>query len=175
MDTAEIQQAANKYYKEIYFFCLQKVNYKEVLAKDLVQDVFLMLQIKHNTLQANNIRSWLYTVADKKVYETFRKNEQRKQWLPLDADMPLAKSEDILAQAEKQIDDEEIERIKTEILQSLPPSSQTLYAQLYVEKRPYTEIAALHNTSENTVRVQGFRLRQEIGALIKTTLQAINK
>lgn len=54
MNKSELEHIAAAYYEEIYLFCLRKVNYDEHLARDLVQDVFLLLLERHGGLTNRN-------------------------------------------------------------------------------------------------------------------------
>ena len=76
MNKSELEHIAAAYYEEIYLFCLRKVNYDEHLARDLVQDVFLLLLERHGGLTNTNLRAWLYSVADKKIKEAYKKEKK---------------------------------------------------------------------------------------------------
>lgn len=79
MNKSELEHIAAAYYEEIYLFCLRKVNYDEHLARDLVQDVFLLLLERHGGLTNTNLRAWLYSVADKKIKEAYKKREKKSK------------------------------------------------------------------------------------------------
>ena len=84
MNKSELEHIAAAYYEEIYLFCLRKVNYDEHLARDLVQDVFLLLLERHGGLTNTNLRAWLYSVADKKIKEAYKKEKKNQKLFSID-------------------------------------------------------------------------------------------
>lgn len=131
MNRSELEHIA-AYYEEIYLFCLRKVNYNEHLAKDLVQNVFLLLLERHDGLTNTNLRAWLYSVADKKIKEAYKKEAKNQKFLSIDhSDQEIPCDSDPLTLLENSITGDEIAHGKTEVLNSLAPKEMELYENLY--------------------------------------------
>ena len=70
------------YYREIFRYCYNRLYGDFHAAEDCTQEVMLVLYKKVNTLDmSKEIRSWLYSVADKKI-----KTYQRKKVDTMDID-----------------------------------------------------------------------------------------
>jgi len=60
------EEAAEKYYRSVYLYCLSLLNYDVLAAEDCTQDVFALLVQKKDKLNFHdNIRGWLYAAADR--------------------------------------------------------------------------------------------------------------
>jgi len=171
MTKSELEQIATQYYNEIHSFCLRKLNYNINLADDLVQDVFLLLQMRHDNMDNKNLRAWLYSVADKKIKETYRKTNNTVSIESMAIDIPV--EIDILSEIENSISNDEIEIKKTDIINKLPAKEKELYFKIYIANKKYAEIAKEYNTTENTIKLRAFRLRKHIKELLKITLSFI--
>lgn len=75
------EEAAERYYRAIYLYCLQLMNQDVLAAEDCTQDVFaLMIQKKDSLDFKQNIRGWLYAVADR-ICKNYRKREMKRTTL----------------------------------------------------------------------------------------------
>lgn len=72
------EDAAKKYYKSIFQFCLRILEYDGYAAEECTQEVFVLLVQKKDTLHFDqNIRGWLYSVAER-ICKDYRKREARR-------------------------------------------------------------------------------------------------
>ena len=72
---AEIEQAYRRYYNDVFRFCLSRLN--EADAKDVTQEVFIVLQEKKDILTySSSIKFWLMDVASKKIHEEYRAQQK---------------------------------------------------------------------------------------------------
>lgn len=171
MKKPELEHIVSACYQEIYVFCLRKVNYNEHLAEDITQDVFLLLQERHDLLVNENVRAWLYSVADKKVKEAYKKEQKNQRVVSIEqSDLEIPCDCDLLALLEKSVSDDEIERCKAKVLNSLLPTEKDLYRKIYTEQKIYRKIAEEDETTEKTIRLRAFRLRRRIREVAKTML-----
>ena len=68
-------EIVNKYYSAIYNYCRTKLGYSRTAAEDVTQEVFFVLYKKLNRLKlSDNIKIWLYRVADYEIKKYIRKN-----------------------------------------------------------------------------------------------------
>ena len=163
IDAVRASEIAAEYYYDVYRFCLS-VLADPAAAEDTVQEVFLLFQLRCDSLEDKNIRSWLIHTAQNKVYEKYRELKKRNDFIPYD------ETEQALADAEAftdfdfggKVSDAEIEEIKCTILGKLTPPERELFGMIYTEKLTYAQIAARLNIAEKTVNVRSFRMRTKI-------------
>lgn len=74
MDSTECRKIIDRYYNEIYSYCFTKLKYNKHSAEDCTQEVFVIFFQKHQKLDENNIRIWLYRTADNIIKTYLRKN-----------------------------------------------------------------------------------------------------
>ena len=174
MNKSELEHIAAAYYEEIYLFCLRKVNYDEHLARDLVQDVFLLLLERHGGLTNTNLLAWLYSVADKKIKEAYKKEKKNQKLFSIDhSNQEIPCDSDILTLLENSITDDEIAHGKTQVLSSLAPKEMELYTKIYMEHKQYHTIATELQTTEKAIRLRAFRLRKRMKELSKIIFSSI--
>jgi len=131
-------------------------------AADMTQEVFLLFQEKAGELHDENIRSWLISTAEKKIYRAYRRN-LREGTLAYIEELP-PDSEALMSELDEMntISDEEVEAAKTHLLSKLSPEEQKLFKLIYQDKLKCREISALYGVSEKTINVRAFRLRSKI-------------
>ncbi|MBR3044667.1 MAG: sigma-70 family RNA polymerase sigma factor [Oscillospiraceae bacterium] len=72
------EDSIQKHYKSIFQFCLRLLEYDGYAAEECTQEVFFLLVQKKNTLRFDqNIRGWLYSVAER-ICKDYRKREARR-------------------------------------------------------------------------------------------------
>lgn len=99
------EQIAEKYYHDVYKFCCSRCRNADA-AQDITQETFLFLINKIDGLTENNIRSWLFSVANNKLYEYFRTISVENSYVCADdVDVPVDNGFD---DDEKDIDVDEI-------------------------------------------------------------------
>ncbi len=161
INKSKLNSIAGQYYDDIYRFCLYRLKNSDD-AKDITQEVFLLFKEKENELIDNHIRSWLFSVAERKIKEEYKRRKRDSHITYLDELVPY--NDEILTEFEEIdfISDEEIEATKAEILSKLSPDEQLLFKFIYQEKLKYNEIARLLGVSEKTINVRAFRMRLKI-------------
>lgn len=76
MSTTEIW---NQFSDRIFGFILSKVNDEEV-AKDILQEVFIKIHTKIDTLnERDSLSSWLFTVTRNTIYDYYRQKKVRRK------------------------------------------------------------------------------------------------
>lgn len=118
-------------------------------AKDVVQEIFLELWLKRDTLaEIRDIEPYLYVLARNKVISAFRKKniQLRNESLLLEGLNPLDYS------AEENTIARELYQQISVIVDKLPETTRQCYQLSKNEGRKNREIADLLNISEKTVR-----------------------
>ncbi len=158
---SEAERIAADHYGYIYRFCLFRLNNPDDAA-DMTQEVFLLFQQKADGLNDVNIRSWLISTAEKKIYRAYR-NKTKEANISYIEELP-PESEALMSELDEMniVSDEEIEAAKTHLLSKLSPEEQKLFKLIYQDKLKYREIAALYGVSEKTINLRAFRLRSKI-------------
>ena len=151
------------YYDDVYRFCLSRLK-KEEYASDVAQEVFLFFQERYEELADDNIRAWLYAVANNKIKEEFRAIAKREKQLIYGTVFGSHTSTDILYEMEQDnsITPEEINEKKNIILSSLTEKELKLFEMIYTKRMEYSELAKALNTSEGAARTRVCRLKTKL-------------
>lgn len=171
-----IKEICDLYYRDVYRYCFSFVKNVDD-SQDLTQETFKFLVEKAPTLQDENIKAWLYSVALIKIKKLNNSRSEDSKRLSLDdSDSWLLYDEDEIYTIEDMIskhiyDTERIQLEKQKILNSLSDSERILYEEAYVKKRKYKEIAKEKGVSDSTINVQTFRLRNKIKAIVKNIFE----
>ena len=157
------REIAALYYDDVYYLCLSRLK-RETDAADVTQEVFLFFQEKYSGLEDNLIKSWLFTVAGKKIKEQFRHIAKREKELVFGEENEPQTNMEILydtAESDK-IADEELEEKKKKVLSSLSEKELELFEMVYIKHLEYEELAKIFNVSEHAMRTRVYRLRLKI-------------
>ncbi len=167
-------EIAELYYDDVYHLCFSRLK-KEEDAADVTQEVFLFFQEKHNELEDNYIKAWLYAVANNKIKEQFRSIAKREKELIFGTVFGSHASTDILYEIEEDINitQEKLEEKKKGILSSLTEKELELFEMVYVKHMKYEELAKTFNVSEQTMRTRVYRLKLSIKEKVSFIFMAI--
>ncbi len=99
---AQCNAAAEQYYQPLYRYCLLQLGGNLSAADDCVQETFLRMLEKKDTLDfTGNIRSWLYSTAYRVIKEYRLQNRRETELFPGDNDIELVPAEEEHASAEE--------------------------------------------------------------------------
>lgn len=89
-------QIWNQFSDRIYAFILSRVNDEEI-AKDILQEVFIKIHTKLDSLDdQNSLSSWLFTITRNTIYDYYRhKKVHQKEQATLKNNVHLFEDEDI--------------------------------------------------------------------------------
>lgn len=164
-DEAAFTEIFHYYGRRIWLFVTQKTK-SETIADEIVQEVFLKLWQKKDTVtEIDNFSSFVYTIATNKTYDYFRKvaRDSRKLeglWRQL---QEVAACNTV----EETIDFHESMEIINEAIDQLPPQRKKIYLLNRMEGLSYEEIARELDISKNTVSNQLVEATKFIRAYIK--------
>lgn len=134
---AEIEQAYRSYYNDVFRFCLSRLS--EADARDVAQDVFLLMQQKKASLKySSSIKFWLMDVASKKIHEKYRA-QQKNYYQELSENDLTVESIEALFE-ENQYSDEKIQMLKQRILSTLKEDEFELYIKAVNEHKSYMQL-----------------------------------
>mgnify|MGYP002783915162 FL=1 len=140
----------DKYYTPLCKTIFRIVNDKEA-ARDLVQEAFIKLWLKRDSLDQNNsIKSYLYRIA---INNAFNHLEKHKRIVPL-ADGEVVLQHLAANQTQELLDADEMAEQITRALELLPPKCKTVFVLSRYEEMSYKEIAENLDISVKTVENQ---------------------
>lgn len=138
-----------------YRHILYKYSYSmlgsKVYAEEIVQEVFLKVWLKRDTLNPDlSFKSFLFTITRNKTI-TFLKKAAKNVKLREEI---FYNSQKFAHTTDLHIREEEVNNIKEEALNLLPPRRRLIFEMSRNEGKSYEEIATELGISQNTVRNQ---------------------
>lgn len=163
-----VEKAVHDYYNDIFYFCFSFLNDEED-ARDVTQEVFLLLGEKAKELENINIRAWLYSTAKNRIMETRREKIKHSRYISLDegGHMIADPTAEAFLDDFRGITDDEVFSAKDKLISKLSPDERALYEKIYERKLARKEIAQELQISEGAVNMRAFRLRRKIKGLVE--------
>ena len=154
MTQKEYNKAIDEYSDNIFRFALKHLR-NEMSAKDIVQETFTKVWIKHEEVDYAKVKSYLFTTAYHAIVDWVKKEKR---------------SGDILQAEERSTTQDmsfEIQEVLTDALAKLPEIQKTVVLLRDYEGYDYSEIAKITKLSESQVKVYIFRARKALKDYIK--------
>jgi len=156
MNSKEYNIAVDKYSDNVYRFALKSLK-NEMSAKDIVQDTFLKVWLKHEEIQAETVKSYLFTTAYHCIIDWINKEKRNGDFERISSDLSSPKSLEF-----------DVADILEEALNRLPAIQKALVLLRDFEGYHYAEIAEITNLNESQVKVYIFRARQALKVYLKS-------
>jgi RNA polymerase sigma factor (sigma-70 family) len=156
MNSKEYNIAVDKYSDNVYRFALKSLK-NEMSAKDIVQDTFLKVWLKHEEIQAEKVKSYLFTTAYHCIIDWINKEKRNGDFERISSDLSSPKSLEF-----------DVADILEEALNRLPAIQKALVLLRDYEGYHYAEIAEITNLNESQVKVYIFRARQALKVYLKS-------
>jgi RNA polymerase sigma-70 factor (ECF subfamily) len=156
MNSKEYNIAVDKYSDNVYRFALKSLK-NEMSAKDIVQDTFLKVWLKHEEIQAEKVKSYLFTTAYHCIIDWINKEKRNGDFERISSDLSSPKSLEF-----------DVADILEEALNRLPAIQKALVLLRDYEGYHYAEIAEITNLNESRVKVYIFRARQALKVYLKS-------
>jgi RNA polymerase sigma-70 factor (ECF subfamily) len=156
MNSKEYNIAVDKYSDNVYRFALKSLK-NEMSAKDIVQDTFLKVWLKHEEIQAEKVKSYLFTTAYHCIIDWINKEKRNGDFERISSDLSSPKSLEF-----------DVADILEEALNRLPAIQKALVLLRDYEGYHYAEIAEITNLNESQVKVYIFRARQALKVHLKS-------
>lgn len=154
MTAREYNSTVDTYADNIFRFALKHVK-NEMSARDVVQETFTKVWIKHEEVKFETVKSYLFTTAYHVIID-FVKKEKR--------------SGDIEFAPERTYDQGihvDVQEVLNEALDRLPEIQKTVVLLRDYEGYNYDEIAEITGLNESQVKVYIFRARKALKEYIK--------
>ena len=120
----------------------------EVDSKEILQDVFLKLWEKRASIDPeNSIRSYLFKIAENKVYDFFRKVARDRN---IQARLIAISTNNYELIENFKSDDEKLIALESTI-QNIPPQRQQVFRLCKLEGKSYKEVSELLGISVSTI------------------------
>ena len=154
MTRKEYNSTVDQYSDGIFRFALKHLR-NEMSAKDIVQETFTKVWVKHEEVSYDKAKSYLFTTAYHAIVD-WVKQEGRS------ADVDRAP--EIAASSMHAFD---VQDVLNEALEKLPPIQKTVVLLRDYEGYSYDEIAEITGLNEAQVKVYIFRARKALKDYIK--------
>ena len=155
MNVNDYNRAVEEYADNIFRFVVKHTKNK-MLADDVVQETFAKVWEKHQDIQADKAKSYLFTTAYHCLVDTMKK-ENRSGTLD-SIERSGTTDNPHLFDIKKQL---------SEAVDRLPEIQKTVVLLRDYEGYPYNEIAEITNLTESQVKVYIFRARQALKVYLK--------
>lgn len=172
-----LNEIAEREYGALYKYCLKRSGGDEQLAGECTAEAFLRAEKLGDPPDHPNIAGWLRRTAGNVIHEKLReRKEYAKRNVSLEdlaerGEAPFFGRERVfiaeLFESENDLDDEDIVRIKEEILGELPSGDRELMELFYEQKLPLSETAERLGRSKDAVRVKLSRLTDKVTEMVR--------
>lgn len=140
----------DKYRNDLYKFSLSMVHSKPY-AEEIVQDVFLKVWMKRASLNSDlSFRAYIFTITRNKTIKFLKKAANNRKL----CEEVFYASQKVTNITEHTIRESELEIIKNEALNKLPPKRLLIFEMSRDEGKSYDSIAKELQISPHTVRNQ---------------------
>lgn len=140
----------NTYYNDVYAYSLSMLK-NQVLAEEIVQDVFLNIWLHRDRLNVDlSFKSYVFTITRNLTFNLISKianGNKLKEEVFYVSQKSYSPVEDILAEADYDI-------IKKKAIEQLPPKRRIIFEMSRNEEMSYEEISQKLNISVSTVKGQ---------------------
>jgi len=157
MTSKEYNLAVDEFSDNIFRFALKHLK-NEMSAKDIVQETFTKVWVKHEEVAYEKVKSYLFTTAYHAIVDWVKKEGRNGDFEKVEhtASTEFSISFDL-------------QKILNEALDRLPEIQKTVVLLRDYEGYNYAEIAEITNLNESQVKVYIFRARQTLKEYIKRT------
>lgn len=156
MDAKDYNIAVDTYSDNVYRFVLKHLK-NEMSAKDIVQETFMKVWMKHEEIQADKVKSYLFTTAYHCVVDWIKKEKRSGDIEKVEHSMTSAAGLEF-----------DVSAILEEALNKLPEVQKTVVLLRDYEGYNYAEIAEITSLNESQVKVYIFRARQALKSYLKS-------
>lgn len=155
MTVKEYNISVDNYSDNLFRFALKHLK-NEMASKDIVQDTFTKVWIKHEEISFEKIKSYLFTTAYHAIIDWINKEKRNG-----DFDLVINESKSFT------ISNFDLKSILDEALDKLPEIQKSVVLLRDYEGYNYAEIAEITDLSESQVKVYIFRARKALQAYIR--------
>lgn len=154
----------NMFYNDVYAYSLSMLK-NEVLAEEIVQDVFLNIWLHRDRLNPDlSFKSYVFTITRNLTFNLISKvanSHKLKEEVFYTSQKSYNPIEDSLAEAD-------YDAIKNKAIEQLPPKRRAIFEMSRNEEMSYEEISKELNISVSTVKGQMSKALAEIRTFLET-------
>lgn len=154
MTAKEYNTAVDQYSDNIFRFALKHLR-NEMSAKDIVQETFTKVWIKHEEITFEKVKSYLFTTAYHAIVDWVKKDGRNG-----DIERAAVQTNEVSISFD-------LQQVLNEALDRLPEIQKTVVLLRDYEGYNYQEIADVTGLNESQVKVYIFRARQTLKEYIK--------
>jgi RNA polymerase sigma factor (sigma-70 family) len=166
LNAREYNIAVENYADNIYRFALKHLR-NEMTAKDIVQETFMKVWDKHETIEAEKVKSYLFTTAYHSIIDWVKKEKRSGDIEKVDFTLSSTDFADFSTQ------ENDLKQILDQALNLLPEIQKTVVLLRDYEGYSYDEIADITKLSQAQVKVYIFRARQSLKSYLKESEIAV--
>ncbi len=155
MTVKEYNISVDQYSDNIFRFALKHLR-NEMSAKDIVQETFTKVWIKHADISFEKVKSYLFTTAYHLIIDWVKKEKRNGDFESISSD------ENSVFQ-----DHFDLKEIINKALLRLPEIQKTVVLLRDYEGYNYSEIAEITDLNESQVKVYIFRARKTLQSYLK--------
>jgi RNA polymerase sigma-70 factor (ECF subfamily) len=170
----DINTIYHKYYKQVYYFILGKVNNQAHIAEELTNDVFMKAKehLEKYDVYLAKLNTWLFTIAKNTVIDHFRTAHADK-YISVDNFVDSETGRETFQIADNnETDNVENDELSTAIqraMYSLKPKYRRIAELFFMEQKKYDEIAEILDIPMGSVKGMINRVR----AMLQESLQGV--
>ena len=147
LSEADFEQMYRLYSPRL-FRCVLKLVKSASQAEEILQEVFLKIWEYRSSIDPNkSFRSFLFKIAENKVYDFFRKVSRDKN---MESQLVASGSANYTG-IESWDQDDETEVILQKAIEGLPPQRQQVLRLCKLERKSYQEVSAMLGISVSTI------------------------
>ena len=147
LSEADFEQMYRLYSPRL-FRCVLKLVKSASQAEEILQEVFLKIWEYRSSIDPNkSFRSFLFKIAENKVYDFFRKVSRDKN---MESQLVASGSANYTG-IESWDQDDETEVILQKAIEGLPPQRQQVFRLCKLERKSYQEVSAMLGISVSTI------------------------
>jgi len=154
MTQKQYNKSIDDYSDNIFRFAMKHLR-NEMSAKDIVQETFMKVWIKHEDVQYSKIKSYLFTTAYHAIIDWSKKDKRSGD---------IEQALEVVTNQTLQFD---MNEVLTAALSKLNEIQKTAVLLRDYEGYSYSEIAEITELSESQVKVYIFRARKALKEYIK--------
>ena len=147
-DVKSFEKIYNRYEKRLYYYIL-KLTKEELIAEELLQDVFLKIWDNRKTINPDlNFQAYIYKIANNKSLDYLRSKARREKLNKTFSQLATTSTNE----TEIAIIFAQYESLLKDFIQKLSPEKQAIYQMSQQQGKSSEEIAQKLNISPKTVR-----------------------
>ena len=161
-----------KYYNQVYFYIMDKVNFKAYIAEELTNDVFLKAKryLENYDAQRAKLNTWLIFIAKNLVIDNSRTSHNDKFVNVsnfVDAETGKETFQIVDNSQVDMLENKQLIETINKAMQSLKPKYKAIAELYFIHEKNYNEIAEILNVPLGTVKGTLARAR----AMLQTQLK----